>query len=78
MPRRGDNFQNANYVPDFGDVVHLNWTPAVGHEMQGPHYGLVLSSSNSNHATGMIVVIPITSKGGKVSGAEVPIQSGRV
>jgi mRNA-degrading endonuclease toxin of MazEF toxin-antitoxin module len=26
----------------------------------------------------MIVVIPITSKGGKISGAEVPVQAGRV
>jgi mRNA-degrading endonuclease toxin of MazEF toxin-antitoxin module len=78
LPRRRDNFQSANYVPNFGDVVHLNWAPAIGHEMQGPHYGLVLSSHTSNHATGMAIVIPITLKGGKISGAEVPVQVGRV
>jgi len=78
MARRGDSFQKANYVPRLGDVVHLDWSPAEGHEMIGPHYGLVLSADLYNHATELVVVVPITSKGGKVSNFELPVQAGRV
>lgn len=46
--------------------------------MDGPHYGLVVSADLFNQATGMAVVVPITSKGGKLSGFELPIQAGRV
>lgn len=78
MPKRGDNFQKASYVPGLGDVAHLNWSPQAGHEMAGPHYGLVLSADLFNQATGLAVVAPITSKGGKLSGFELPIKAGRV
>lgn len=78
MPRRGDDFTGAGYVPARGDVVHLNWTPSVGHEQVGPHYGLVLSQDAYNLGTGLVMVSPITSKMGKLSGFELPIQAGRV
>lgn len=78
MPRRGDNFQRASYVPLLGDVVHVDWSPGVGHEMAGPHYGLVMSADLFNQSTGMVIAAPITTKGGKLSGFEVPIQVGRV
>ena len=78
MPRRGDNSGQANYVPGLGDVVHLDWSPVGGHEMAGPHYGLVLSADLYNQATGLVVVVPITTKGGKLSGFELPLQAGRV
>jgi mRNA-degrading endonuclease toxin of MazEF toxin-antitoxin module len=78
MPRRGDNFRQANYVPQLGDVVHLDWSPVAGHEMDGPHYGLVLSADLYNQATGLVVVVPITTKGGKLSGFELAVQAGRV
>lgn len=78
MPKRGDNFQQAGYVPALGDVAHLNWSPQAGHEMAGPHYGLVLSADLFNQATGLAVIAPITSKGGKLSGFELPIKAGRV
>ena len=52
MPRRGDNFGQAGYVPGLGDVVHLNGSPAAGPEMEGPHYGLVLSADLYNQAPG--------------------------
>jgi hypothetical protein len=51
MPRRGDTFQSANYVPEFGHIVHVDWSPSVGHEMIDPHYGLVLSATLFNTAT---------------------------
>jgi mRNA-degrading endonuclease toxin of MazEF toxin-antitoxin module len=78
MPRRGDTFQSANYVPEFGDIVHVDWSPAVGHEMIDPHYGLVVSATLFNTATGMVVAVPITSKAGKVSSFELPVSAGRV
>jgi mRNA-degrading endonuclease toxin of MazEF toxin-antitoxin module len=54
VPRRGDNFQKASYVPLLGDVVHLDWSPTVGHEMAGPHYGVVMSADLFNQSTGMV------------------------
>ena len=78
MPRRGDSFARANYVPRLGDIVHLDWSPALGHEMLGPHYGLVLSADLYNQATGLVIVAPITSKTGKLGGFELPVRAGRV
>jgi mRNA-degrading endonuclease toxin of MazEF toxin-antitoxin module len=77
MARRGDDF-GRGYVPELGDVVHLNWDPAVGHEMKGPHYGLVVSATLYNQGTGLAVVCPITSQRGKISAFELPIRAGRV
>ena len=76
-PRAGASFKQG-YVPELADVVHLDWAPALGHEMTGPHYGLVLSATVFNHATGMVVVAPITSKRGKVSSFELEVRVGRV
>ncbi len=78
MPKRGDSFSTAGYVPEFADIVHLDWSPTVGREMKGPHYGLVLSATLFNQATGMVTIVPITSKTGKLSSFELPVQSGRV
>ncbi len=78
MPRRGDDFANQGYVPRCGDIVHLNWSPSLGHEERGPHYGLVVSSTEYNQATGLVVACPITSKAGKLSGFEFPVHAGRV
>ena len=78
MTNKGDNFLNNGYVPRFGDIVHLDWNPAVGSEMMGPHYGLVVSADDYNIGTGLCMVCPITSKTAKLSGFELPIQAGRV
>lgn len=78
MPERGDNFRQGGYVPRLGDVAHLNRSPQAGHEMAGPHYGLVLSVDLFNQATGLAVIAPITSRSGKLSGFELPIKAGRV
>ncbi len=58
--------------------MHLNWAPAVGHEMIGPHYGLVLSATLFNNATGLVAVVPITTPRNKLSGFEILVQAGRV
>lgn len=78
MPRPGDNFARNGYVPAMGHVVHLDWAPALGHEMTGPHYGLVLSADAFNLGTGLCMLCPITSKVGKLSGFELPIAAGKV
>lgn len=77
MPKPGDDF-SAGYVPSRGDIVHLNWDPSAGHEMKGPHYGLALSQDVFNNATGFVILSPITSKQGKLSGFEFPLKAGRV
>lgn len=77
MAKRGDDFTNG-YTPEQGDIVHLNWQPSIGSEMAGPHYGLVVSQSTFNVGTGLVMVCPITSKIDKLSGFDLPIQSGRV
>lgn len=42
-----------------GDIVHLDFDPAAGREMKGPHFGLVLSKQPFNRH-GLAVVCPIT------------------
>lgn len=78
MPRRGASFQAGGYVPELGDVVHLDWSPAIGHEMVRPHYGLVLSATAFNNATGLVVAAPITTPRNKLSGFELEVRAGRV
>src|SRR5690348_3847175 len=78
MPRRGDDFTADGYVPELGHVVHMNWDPALGREMKGRHYALVVSATEFNHGTGLAVLCPITSKTGKLSAFELEIAAGRV
>lgn len=47
------------YVPQRGDIVHLEFDPASGREMKGPHFGLVLSSKVFNRQ-GLAMVCPIS------------------
>jgi mRNA interferase ChpB len=47
------------YVPNRGDIVHLQFDPASGREMNGPHFGLVLSAKEFNKQ-GLAVICPIS------------------
>lgn len=47
------------YVPNRGDVVHLQFDPASGQEMKGPHFGLVLSGKTFNRQ-GLAMICPIS------------------
>lgn len=47
------------YTPQRGDIIHLQFDPATGHEMQGKHYALVISSAIFN-TTGLALVCPIS------------------
>lgn len=64
------------YTPKRGDIVHLNFSPQVGHEFAGPHYGLVISQHAYSVGTGLAMVCPITTKTDKVSGFHVPLPAG--
>jgi mRNA interferase MazF len=63
------------YVPERGDIVHLNFSPSAGHEMAGPHYALVLSPDLYNRKSEMCLLVPITNRirGGPF---EVPLPKG--
>jgi mRNA-degrading endonuclease toxin of MazEF toxin-antitoxin module len=50
------------YHPDRGEIIHLNLSPAAGHELAGPHFALVLSTVKFSRATGFCIVLPGTSK----------------
>lgn len=47
------------YVPDRGDIVHLQFDPASGQEMKGPHFGLVVSAKLFN-GRGLAMICPIS------------------
>ncbi len=49
----------AGYVPDRGDIVHLQFDPASGQEMKGPHFGLVVSVKDFNRR-GLAMICPIS------------------
>jgi mRNA interferase ChpB len=49
----------AAYVPNRGDIVHLQFDPASGQEMKGPHFGLVVSAKDLN-SRGLAVICPIS------------------
>lgn len=47
------------YVPKRGDIVHIEFDPASGREMKGPHFGLVLSGQVFNQQ-GLAMICPIS------------------
>ena len=47
------------YTPNRGDIVHLDFDPASGREMNGPHFGLVLSCKQFNQH-GLAMICPIS------------------
>jgi mRNA interferase MazF len=50
------------YLPERGDLAHLNLSPSAGRELTGPHYALVLSAKSYNQVSGLTVCVPITSR----------------
>jgi mRNA-degrading endonuclease toxin of MazEF toxin-antitoxin module len=50
------------YHPARGDILHVNFAPSSGSEFTGPHYGLVISSLAFSKATGLSIVLPLTTK----------------
>lgn len=46
---------------DKGDIIWLDFDPALGHEQQGHRPGIVISNKFTNRLTNTHVVMPITS-----------------
>lgn len=51
----------AAYVPERGDFVWVNFSPQVGHEQAGKRPAIVLTESEYNAKTGLMIVCPVTS-----------------
>lgn len=47
------------YVPDRGDIVHLQFDPPAGQEMKGPHRGLAVSAKLFS-GTGLAMICPVS------------------
>ena len=52
----------AQYVPQRGDAVWLNFEDSSGHEQTGRRPALVLSPRTYNDKSGLAVVCPVTSR----------------
>lgn len=52
----------ADYVPDEGDVIWLNFTPQSGHEQAGRRPAVVLTPMAYNQRSGLLICVPITNQ----------------
>jgi len=57
-----DNTRSGAYQPQRSDFVLLNWTSQTGEKQTGKTLGLVLSPTDYNIDTGLILVCPITNQ----------------
>ena len=48
------------YLPEQGDLAWINFDPQVGREQANNRPALILTDSNFNATTGLLVVCPIT------------------
>lgn len=51
------------YTPKQGDVIFLSFNPVAGHEQAGKRPALVVSATDYNMRSGMMLAVPITSRG---------------
>lgn len=52
----------ADWAPDTGDIVWLQFDPQAGHEQAGHRPALVLSPRRYNEKRGMAICCPMTSR----------------
>ena len=52
----------ADYTPDRGDIVWLNFSPQQGHEQTGIRPAIILSPKSYNQNSKLMLACPITSK----------------
>ncbi len=52
----------AEYRPQQGDIVMLNFTPQAGHEQAGRRPALVISNASFHRYTGLAIFCPITNQ----------------
>ncbi len=53
---------NAQYIPDSGDIVWLDFDPQAGHEQAGHRPALVLSPAIYNGKTGLMLCCPMSTR----------------
>ena len=63
-------------APGRGDIVWVDFTPHAGHETAGRHPAVVLTTGAYGVATGLTLVVPLTTKA-KGGTFEVPIIGAR-
>lgn len=51
--------KRSGYVPDRGDIIHMNFDPSLGTEMKGRHYAFVVTTKEFNRR-GLAWVCPIS------------------
>lgn len=54
--------RHAEFVPDRGDLIWLDFDPHAGHEQAGRRPALVLSPAEYNRRAGLALLCPITSQ----------------
>ena len=52
----------AQFVPDRGDFVWIDFDPQSGHEQKGKRPALVISPKNYNRTVGLCLLCPITNQ----------------
>lgn len=51
----------VDYIPAYGDIIHINFSPHAGKEQGGKRFGVVLSKKDFNKSD-FALVCPITTK----------------
>jgi mRNA interferase MazF len=67
----------TDYVPNTGDIVWVDFSPQAGSETAFRHPAVVLTVAAYSVATGLALVVPVTTKG-KGGSFEVAIKAGRI
>lgn len=49
-----------NYIPNYGDIVWVNFDPTIGREQKGRRPAIIISSFDFNKKTNLAFVCPIT------------------
>ncbi|MGY4878988.1 type II toxin-antitoxin system PemK/MazF family toxin [Vreelandella aquamarina] len=66
------------FTPGRGDIISINLDPTAGHEQRGFRPCLVISDDRFNKASGMVVILPITSSEARAESPwSVPVQTKR-
>lgn len=67
----------ADYIPDRGDIIWIDFGPGTGHEQTGKRPAIVLSALSYHKRSSLLIACPITSKT-KGYPFEVPIKVGKI
>ncbi len=51
-----------SYVPEKGDFIYVGFDPQSGHEQKGRRPALVISKTEFNRRTGLVLACPVTNR----------------